>query len=191
MTVITIIDCETTGLPRKGFDARVIELAVESWFVDCDNKETLIECWSSLIRPSDFEIKNSHIHGITHEHAYRFGHDLEQVLSRFYNTLQTTDVLVAHNLKFDVEMILSEFKHFPRFDTTRIPQPTDQTSSGNTIKLYCTMIEATLVLKTSKWPKLVELHKRLHSNETNPVQTHRAMDDVKLCRECYFKLTNQ
>ena len=41
-------------------------------------------------------------------------------------------------------------------------------------------------LKLEYYPKLVILYKKL--NNCNIVQTHRAIDDVELCANCYFKL---
>ena len=57
--------------------------------------------------------------------------------------------------------------------------------------MYCTMLGGCKLKgnKASKWPKLVELHTRLYPEQPTIVQSHRAMADVQICRNCYFKMT--
>jgi len=100
----SVVDTETTGLdPASG--ARVIELAV----VRIDGAGNELSTWSTLINPGTDELGATEIHKITPsmvEHAPTFS----EVVGDFVEAVRGS-ILVAHNARFDVSMLQSEFAH--------------------------------------------------------------------------------
>ncbi|WP_373399670.1 3'-5' exonuclease [Algoriphagus halophilus] len=108
-----VFDTETDGLPiDKNGDPN-----------DLDNWPRIVQlCW--MILDSDFklvEIKDRYIkvnfeidpeaikiHGITNEKTETEGVLINEVMEEFLNDLETTEILVAHNLDFDVPIIDAE-----------------------------------------------------------------------------------
>ena len=177
-----VFDVETSGLPfnfnSKFFvlddyeNARLIELG----YMVLDEAGTVLKSKEFLINDTVNELSNTHIHGITLDDLKDRGVPTETAFEEFYQDLQHVQVLVAHNIRFDTNIMLSECqRNLTQFRTLK-----------NTIRskpLFCTMLHGKEVMKVRKWPKLLELYEHLTSKQI--VQTHRALDDVKLCAECY------
>jgi DNA polymerase-3 subunit epsilon len=100
----SVVDTETTGFdPSSG--ARVIELAV----VRIDAAGNEIATWSTLINPGTNNLGATEIHKITPsmvEEAPKFS----DIVGDFINVVKGS-ILVAHNARFDVSMLQSEFAH--------------------------------------------------------------------------------
>jgi DNA polymerase III epsilon subunit-like protein len=187
MRNILIIDTETTGLPITiGFDkyyspkitkyyekSRLIEIA----YIICDEKKNKIKEVSNLIKPLDFEINNSQFHGITQKIANDSGIDLSDALNYLDEDLNNIDTIVAHNKNFDLNIILSECYRQNNIELA------DKILSKNT---ECTMKLGKEIMKQYKSPKMVELYKFLFKKEV--LQEHRALSDVIICADCYFKM---
>lgn len=181
------LDTETTGIPeQKTFnryfepyytnyydDARMIELG----YLITDDVGNKIKEESFIIKPNGFEIKNSHIHGITTEIAMKKGVHIRNALEILYTDLQTVEKLICHNTNFDKHILLSECYREYRSETNII-------TKLKKITKQCTMEMGKKKYNFEKPPKLVELYKKIFGAE--PVQTHRALSDVYLCYDCYF-----
>ncbi len=112
-----IFDTETTGFPKNfniNFEdinnwdtARCVQLA---WQLH-DIQGNLINSSSKIIKPKGFEIPHAStkIHRITNEIADEQGHDIETVLDEFKTALENTEVIIGHNVSFDINVIGSEF----------------------------------------------------------------------------------
>jgi len=184
------IDVETSGLPSfRGFnnyhhpsklfyykDARMIELAYIIY--DCNNK--LVKKVEKLIKPVDYTIENSQFHGITTEMALEKGEDISTVLDQFYKDLDNVDTIIAHNINFDKNIILSEcyrqkkknlIKHF------------------ESIERICTMDLGKTYMNSRKYPKLTELYEHIFGQPI--VQEHRALSDTQICADCYHEMIKQ
>ena len=61
-----------------------------------------------LVKPDGFEIKNSHIHGITHELADKYGMAISNVLEIFAKFIDETDYIIGYNIFFDINIMLNE-----------------------------------------------------------------------------------
>jgi DNA polymerase III subunit epsilon len=180
-----VIDCETTGLPKNwrapisdlGNWPRVIEAA---WSL-FDKTGQLMESEVHLIQPDGFTIPADawRIHGITTERAQAEGKKLNAVLSDLSAAAEKTEVIVAHNLRFDESVISAEYCRLnlePPF-------------TGK--KLFCTMIESTNFCripgsKGYKWPALSELYWQLFKSQYE--EAHEAGADVSACAKCFFEL---
>jgi len=194
---VIVFDTETTGLPiTKGFNNYYSYKDLDKY----NSSRLLSICWQVydnttfissnyfIIKPVDFTIDNKskscEINGITQEMALEKGIDINEVFTKLFNDLINTDRLVAHNINFDVNIILSELY---------------RNNKNNIIdlllskSLYCTMINGKNIAKIKfknsnniKLPKLVELYKHYFNTEFE--NAHNAEVDVTACAKCYFKM---
>ncbi len=186
---VLIFDIETTGLPQcisfnnyydpretKYYDnSRMIELG----YIICSRNGILIKEVDNLIKPDNFSINNSNIHGITNVMANGFGKDIKTVLNDLQKDLKNVSTIIAHNINFDYSILLSECYRYFDINHTII---TDIISKHQ----ICTMKMGKDFLNTYKFPKLIDLHKHLFNRDIK--QEHRALSDVKLCAECYYRM---
>lgn len=193
---ILVFDVETTGLMqgynpdyrdlRKFKNCRIVSIC---WNIYKSNG-FLIRSRYHVIKPIGFSINNedmaTSINKITTEIADH-GSTLIEVLDELSNDLATISTIVAHNLKFDKTVLLSELHRLTREDIIMKIQATDS---------YCTMINSTELCQLSgykpgayKYPKLQELHHKLFGY--NFVGAHAANMDVNATADCYFRLILQ
>jgi len=110
-----IFDTETTGLPKRDNAPineidnwpRVVQIA---WQVH-DGSGDLMEHYNVLIRPEGYEIPYSaeKVHGISTEKAKTQGIPLDEALSLFNESLAGSQILVGHNIRFDINALGAEF----------------------------------------------------------------------------------
>jgi len=181
-------DTETTGLPLA-WNAPVGDLdnwprMVQIAWLLYDNKANKIKERNYIIKPEGFEIpaEASDVHGITTAIAYEKGKNLYDVLKEFYEDLQETTCLVAHNISFDEMIVGAEF--------IRMNLETSQLLG---CKRVCTMKASTNYCKIKKyrgygykWPRLDELHYHLFNEYFTGA--HDALPDVEACARCFFEL---
>jgi DNA polymerase III epsilon subunit-like protein len=186
MTKIMFIDTETIGLPITiGFDnyhhpsntikyntSRVIELGYMIY-----ENDKLVKEFDSLIVPDKFEIFNTHIHGITQTDAESKGKSIVEVFSEMLKDLEDVDCIIAHNVLFDINVILAECY---RYKFEKLINKIERT------QVKCTQKIGKKKMNLYKYPKLIELYKFLFSTELK--QDHRALSDTKACADCYFKM---
>lgn len=100
MTVVAVIDSETTVPPDQNEPKEVVEVAAV--FVDCDTKE-VVHQYSSLVKPTkSITARASAIHHITDRDvadAPSYDDAMMPILEYSF------EYAVAHNAKFDSEMI--------------------------------------------------------------------------------------
>ena len=181
------IDLETIGFPKKKrynkfynpeeyrhYDnARIIEIG----YLVCDIKGNIFKQENLLIKPENFEINNSHIHGITNKEASEKGININEALEILQKDLITIDKIIAHNSEFDINILLSEcYRNKNLFLSNDIELK----------NIECTMQIGQDILKLDKYPKLVELYKNLFDKTID--QSHRALSDATICKDCYFAL---
>lgn len=97
-----VIDLETTGLKVDWHD-RVVEIAI----VQVDASGTIESEWCSVVNP-ERDLGPQYIHGISAAEARQaptFGQLAATIVDRLHSR-----VLVAHNLPFDAEFLLAEFR---------------------------------------------------------------------------------
>ena len=186
------LDLETSGLPKMiGFNkyykydelhaydsSRIVQLAMA---VYDDSK--LVETHNVLIKPVGYEIKNSEFHNITHEHALVYGINLIE-MKEIFNTLFTKNtLLIAHNVQFDKNVLLSELFRCRMEDICILLE---------SMEVYCTCTNSTHITKIPfsqyayKLPKLSELYEFLFHEKS--VKQHDAMGDVETLAKIYFEL---
>ncbi len=181
-------DTETTGLPKK-WQAPVTDidnwprLVQIAWVLsDADGKE--LAKHESIIKPEGFLIptESSKVHGITTEIAEAEGIDLETSLDQFVWALKESEILIAHNIKFDEKIVGAEFIR--------------KAFNHNILNMdkICTMQTATDYCQLPgrygyKWPKLSELHQKLFDKDFD--NAHNALADVEAMVRCFFEMKNR
>ncbi|MBF35814.1 MAG: DNA polymerase III subunit epsilon, partial [Crocinitomicaceae bacterium] len=111
---VLIFDVETTGLPIEWeasvYDVdnwpRVVQIAWQLY----DEDKKLLKEYNFIIKPDGYVIPNqaSHIHNITTAKAIEVGEDIDLVLKLFINSVNQAGLLIAHNYKFDSNVIGAE-----------------------------------------------------------------------------------
>jgi DNA polymerase III epsilon subunit-like protein len=180
-----LLDTETTGLPKqRGRPVtdvdnwpRIVQLG---WGVYDDSGEEL-ELHAAIVRPEGFSIPADavRIHGITAARAAREGTPLRELLPPLLAAASHADLLIAHNVEFDLTVLRAEMIRL------RLPD------SLRTARVYCTMVGSTEFCAIPgaygpKYPRLPELHTKLFGT---PVQeAHEVGADIRLCAKCFFEL---
>lgn len=175
-----IFDTETTGLPPRPHidpyyflewsNCRIVQIA---WIV-IDIEGTIVKQVEYIIKPAFFIIpqESTAIHGISQEIANSCGKEIKDVLREFIKDLSTCDKLIAHNIDFDYNVVLSEL-----FRADIDP------CNMKTIYKHCTMRKGSL--PNEKWCRLGELYKK-YFGKAPTLTLHRALNDVIMCKEIYL-----
>lgn len=183
--MILFFDTETTGTP-KNYKAspreldnwpRVIQLA---WAFYKDNGE-LMSFACDLIKPDGWEIPKEKFwidNGFSTEKSLEAGIPIGEALKKFVFAIDNTNLLVAHNMEFDLPICAAEMI---RANVKAAHKP----------EKYCTMKTTTDLCMIPgpygfKWPKLEELHQFLFGKKFEGA--HDALNDVMACAACYFEL---
>ena len=188
---ILIFDTETTGLPTNWKAPytdtnnwpRIVQLAYHLY----DDKGSLLATNNTIIKPEGYSIPTqaSNVHGITTKRAEEEGKDLSETLKDFTDQLKRTELLVAHNLSFDLNILACELYR------------KELSHNLATLETLCTMKISTPYLKLPqrygrygyKWPNLKELHNYLFDEDF--ADAHDASADVSACARCFFELLNR
>lgn len=185
-------DVETNGLPlwkepsEHPDQPRIVSLAA---MLHDENRKS-VRCINTLIKPDGWVIGEDtiKIHGITNECALAEGRPIIDVLKEFLSMLDEAQVIVGHNVSFDLRMIRIETKRLG------IDVPERET--------YCTMKKSTELCDIRpteamlyagfvrpKNPKLTEAYQILFGKELDGA--HSAMVDMEACAEIYYHLQDQ
>lgn len=181
-------DTETSGFLNKKLSA---DNAKQAWimqiaFILSDKDKIYTEC-NILINA---ESRSCHpaaqaVHGISVEDCDKGGLPESYVVDMIDYNFCSANLLVAHNIFFDLEFI----KHLMIRNKDDHEEVIEEIESK---KLFCTMKSSTDLCKLPgrygkyKWPKLTELYKFLFDEEME--NAHDALADVRATRKCYYRL---
>lgn len=176
MKTILFFDTETTGLfdfkkpVTDPSQPRICEIAA---VLEEEESGIEIASLSFILRPDGYSIPDSvaMIHGISHDMAMECGVLAKGAIFAFIDLVNIADVVCAHNLKFDADMLAREI------DCLKMSRPF-QPKAG-----FCTMLRAKEVMRVSKWPKLSEAYQHFYGKEFEGA--HRAINDVRCCSQVY------
>jgi len=179
---IMVLDTETTGFPNgrdpkdweKFNQARLIELG----YIVYDSSGKKIKEYDSLVKPDNWTITNSFVHGISQADAIATGKPISEVLTELSKDLDQVSAFVCHNINFDMDIIGAESYRAKQIELA------EKIESKRKI---CTMELGKKFMKVNKRPKLVELYKFLFKQEFK--QDHRALSDCVACADCFFNMT--
>ena len=171
-----IFDTETTGFPTKGLErdnpaqARIIQLG----YVILDEYFKEISAFKTLIAlPDGKRIADGarNAHGISEEQCNKYGVPVSAVMPLFNNVLNKATKIIAHNLRFDSQLIdIENQAHSFQVD-------------WSSPKCICTMELMTPICKlpssrpTYKWPKLIEAYQYCFKEDFKGA--HDALGDVR------------
>ena len=178
-----IFDTETTGFPQKSLpadhpdQARIVQLACV--LLDDKFEERAVFC--TLIKPDGWRIAShvTAVHGITTDDCDTFGVPIKTALAAMMSLAENTELIIAHNIKFDKQMLEIELGCCMM---TRYTLPD-----------YCTMMATTPICKLPgkydgyKWPKLKEAYEILFPGEKLE-GAHDALVDVRACARIFKHL---
>jgi DNA polymerase III epsilon subunit-like protein len=194
---VLVFDTETTGLPQRNEQGRspsiyeshlwphIIQL---SYILYDTNTHKMLVNHDHVIKLSeDVEIseKSVEMHGITRERSMREGMDIHEALELFHICMLSADMVIAHNLAFDRQMILVECIRNNRPGPFKFKTPE---------QFFCTM-KSTVELcrieaiskkngeKYFKYPTMSELHEHLFHE--CPQNTHNSLVDILICLRCF------
>lgn len=222
MKRVLIFDVETTGLlPKKkrgNATSPPTPIPIEEYphilqlsfaIYDLEN-ETIVTKYDSYINVDDnIEISEfiSNLTGITKDMCKTRGKPIVDVLDDFYQAYISCDCLVAHNIKFDQDMISLEIERNRTEILERSPLCFTMFNvmyeTMNNIERYCTMMKGINIANVymscmnkagtsnytkKKFPKLKELYEKLFEGEPAPENLHNSMIDVLVCLKCYLKM---
>lgn len=179
---LLIFDTETTGLPKSRTPAiekpdnwpHIVSI---SWVI-LDNN-TITKQREYIVKPEKWVIPDEsiNIHGITNEIASAKGHPLQSVMSEFL--AEQCDLMVAHNMDFDYNVIMNAIKWDLGFDF-----------KGFTVPVRCTMQLSKNQCKllgrfgSYKVPKLKELYEFIFKRKPNESKLHGSLYDTIILAEC-------
>lgn len=192
MLYYTFVDTETTGLPKRR-NSNALEtpdnwpnIVSVAWAVYTSNG-TLVKSSYSLVKPEGWVIEpdSIRIHGITEEIANAEGHPLRDVLFELKADLEKSEVVVAHNMEFDKNVLFHSYKW-------HLNQNPWHLWPGLEI---CTMNKGEPEVKLPsrypttnrpyKPPTLTELYKATFPDR-EPVGQHNSKKDVEMLCEIYW-----
>lgn len=182
-------DTETTGLWDKrtpcGHHTQPKMVQLAAILEDIETHREFMRIALVVYRDEPIPAVSCNIHGTTTEISQAIGVDERDALNLFSSMVFAADVMVAHNIEFDVNIINNAARLISG-------DPSVDVFEGK--PKFCTMLAATPVCKfPSKygqpgygWPKLeLALPHLLGRDSTD---AHQAIGDVIDCRDLFFYL---
>lgn len=178
-------DTETTGVP-KNYNAPASNTSnwprlVQLGWILTDDSGNEISSGNEIVKPEGFTIPSdaSRVHGITTEIALREGKPLKQVIEAFLKDTVGIKCFVGHNVSFDQKVVGAELYRLGITDIVSTAKSLDTMKAATN---YC-KIPGTYGYK---WPKLIELHRKLFGCDFE--DAHDAMADITATKKCFFEM---
>ena len=186
-----IFDTETTGLPRS-YKAPITDtdnwprLVQLSWQLHAADGK-LLNQQDYIVKPEGFTIpfNSEKVHGISTDRALQEGHPLKEVLKIFHKDVEQAQVLVGHNVDFDInitgaEYVRTQMPTGPLMETQNLDTKTESTE-------FCAIPGGRG--GRYKWPTLSELHNKLFG--VGFYEAHNSAFDVDATARCFFGLLKE
>lgn len=197
---ILFFDIESNGLPRdyKGeihdLDnwPRIIQLG---WQIADENDIQPLGCdHSVLIRPDGWKIPEETfwiMNEFSTSMSEAIGIPLPEVIDLMVKEAKEHDVqiIVSHNIGFDVPVLASEMIRYGKAFHRKLERICTMVYGVNVCKIPFGNDHRPWKNNNYKWPKLVELYKKLFDEDFLGV--HDAGNDVSACRRCFFELVKR
>ena len=198
---ILIFDVETTGLlPKiiKNEDIDKYPYIIQLSYILFDKNRNKIEekFDNYIIIKRQIKIPKivTEITGIRKEDCLN-GVTIHTALDKIYNAMKKSDIIVAHNIEFDSRMLLVELER-NNIMLTETNKEVFKIVKEIENKNYCTMMNGRHLCNIKaiskdgkeyiKWPKLIELYKKLFNSEVENL--HNSLIDTLVCLRCYLKM---
>ena len=188
--MILFYDTETTGLPDRFTplnserQPRCVQLAA----LLTDNAGNELSCINLIVHPDGWLIPAgaAAIHGITTDKAKAIGIREAVVAAAFYDLSQKADHLVAHNEKFDRQIINIMFERLGRGWKLDAPAFDTMEAAAPIVNLPPTPRMIAAGIDKPKAPKLEECIQHFFGEKLEGA--HDALVDVRACARLYSHL---
>ena len=189
MTVL-VFDTETTGFVNNRApladpsQPHIVQLAAQL----CDDDGAILAGMSLIIDPGvPIPAGAAAIHGITDERAALIGVKPATALGLFAHLYERADLLVAHNIKFDLALMdIAYLRHRRQSDLISKPTFCTMNAAAPIVNLPPTPKMLAAGIRKPKVPKLEEAVRHFFDEPLDGA--HDAMVDVIACRRVYFHL---
>ena len=200
---VLIFDVETTGLLPKIIKTEDIDsypnIIQLSYILFDTDKNVLLDYFDNYIiqkRHTKIPIEVTRLTGINKEMCLG-GVTMITGLEKIYSAMNEAECIVAHNIEFDSRMLFIELMRNKLYIEERMIDG----KIFDIIKLiernnYCTMKNGINICKIVakskdgkeyyKWPKLLELYKKLFDKEVDNL--HNSLVDTLVCLRCCLKM---
>jgi DNA polymerase III subunit epsilon len=202
---VLLFDTETNGLPAAWNVPytyvenwpRIIQMAWQVYDIDTG---TCLQRVSTLIKPDPrmiWDTKAAEIHRIPYKSLKTHGVSIQTAIGWFRSDCAESDLIVAHNLKFDKATLWAECIRLVNVGAGDL-EPTRWWPKRE----LCAMLASTDICRlpskkqsigqnSYKWPRLSELFQYLFPDEKLPTNLHDAGEDVTCLSRCFLKLVRQ
>lgn len=190
------IDTETTGLPLNDnlpyTDLKNWPYLVQVALIIEDDNYGILAKRNIILKPDGYTIPESatKIHGISNEIAVKNGEDRDKVISFLDLALYKSDIIIGHNVSFDLNVIKSEIIRIKGIENALFKKKKhiviDTMKMGRNICKIPNSSFHTRLSLPNKYPKLDELYYKLFNKHFN--NQHDAMADVQAAYDCYYEL---
>ena len=190
------IDTETTGLPLND---KLPYTNLDNWphlvqvaLIIEDENYGVLSKRNFILKPDGYSIPESStkIHGISNERAVKDGEDRNKVLSFLDLVLYNSDIIIGHNVSFDINVIKSEIMRVKGIENALFVKKKHCVIDTMKIGMdTCKLPNLSFYSRRSqpyKYPKLDELYYKLYNKRFD--NQHDAMADVQATYDCYYEL---
>jgi DNA polymerase-3 subunit epsilon len=205
-----VFDTETTGLPKSKIIApttiHLWPFIVQFSYIIFDtDTNAILKSYDAIVKLKPYNVISEDsikFHGITQEISESKGIGIDNVLAEFIGDIEQADMMVAHNVEFDLNMIRVEVLRLKQsliaegnMDLRMINVELRMALVIQTKNFFCTMKESIDLCKIEKensrgkyykFPTLTELHKHLFAVE--PKHLHNSFHDILCTIRCFMKM---
>ena len=194
MKHILFFDTETTGYPSKSIPLNdpkqpcIVQLAAQ---LVTDDDQTLME-FGVIVDNPGVESKEGalKVHGIDRMKASKYGITSSTAIDFFMHLHARADLMVAHNIEFDLQMItIAFFRRHGALPERKLPRFCTQHKSTQIARIPPTAKMVAAGRDHYKTPNLEEALGALLGEKL--VGAHDALEDVRACRRIYFELVKR
>jgi DNA polymerase III epsilon subunit-like protein len=135
-------------------------------------------------------------HGITNEISKDYGIEIELVLIEFFYQLKSVDMIIGHNVSFDINMVKVELLRIIYSKMQSIEFKNYLHFINNAKNIFCTLQTSVELCDIKaidkhgkeylKYPKLIELHQKLFNSDPNNL--HNSLNDILVTLRCFMKI---
>ncbi len=201
---IIVFDTETSGLPKsRTITPNTVHLwpfiVQFSYIIFDTDTNSVLKSYDAIVKVKPYNVisKDSiKFHGITQEISESKGINIDKVLFTFISDMRNADMIVAHNVEFDLNMIRVELLRLEQGALVdKLELELRKAIFEDHANFYCTMRESVDLCKIEKensrgkyykFPTLTELHKHLF--EVEPKHLHNSYHDILCTIRCFIKM---
>ena len=204
---VLVFDTETTGLPQSRVISQdtihkwphIVQFSYIIYDTELNDITVSVDNIVKVSEGVDITPESQLFHGITNEMSQNSGKNMADLLKQFFYHLRESDILVGHNVSFDINMLKVELLRM----ILQNENPTELKENKFDLhylthyeNVCCTMKESVTICALekkdksgksyNKFPKLTELHETLF--KSTPNNLHNSFNDILVTLRCYVKL---